>query len=131
MQKDAEAHAEDDKKKKEKIEIKNNADTLVYTTEKLLRDASDKIEEKDKKAIEEKVEGLKKIKEGDDIAAIKKVSEELSLEAQKIGTAMYQEQAKQAQDGEQKKEDNNKGPVEGEYEDVKDDDKKDDDSEKK
>ena len=124
MQKDAEAHAEEDKKKKEKIEIKNNADTLVYTTEKLLRDAGDKIKEEDKKTIEEKVEALKKIKDGDDIEAIKKASEELSLEAQKIGAAMYQQQAEQTQDGEQKKEED-KGPVEGEYEDVKDEEKDD------
>ena len=130
MTKDADAHAEEDKKKKEKIEIKNNADTLVYTTEKLLRDAGDKIKAEDKKSIEEKVEALKKVKDGDDTEAIKKASEELSLEAQKIGAAMYQQQAGQTPsgeqaDGEQKKEEN-KGPVEGEFEDVKDDDKKDD-----
>jgi len=125
MKKDADAHAEEDKKKKEKIEIKNNADTLVYTTEKLLRDVDDKIKAEDKKAIEEKVEALKKVKEGDDIEAIKKASEELSLEAQKIGAAMYQQQAGQTPGGERKKEEN-KGPVEGEFEDVKDEDKKDD-----
>ncbi len=131
MQKDAEVHAEEDKKKKEKIEIKNNADTLVYTTEKLLRDAGDKIKEEDKKTITEKVEALKKVKEGDDTEAIKKASEELALEAQKIGAAMYQQQAGQAppnsdNDSEEKKEDNKKSPVEGEFEDVKDEDKKDD-----
>jgi len=126
MQKDAEAHAEEDKKKKEKIEIKNNADTLVYTTEKLLRDAGDKIKEEDKKTITEKVEALKKIKEGDDTEAIKKASEELSQEAQKIGAAMYQQQAGQTPPGgesnsDQKKEEDKKEPVEGEFEDVKND----------
>ena len=122
MQKDAEAHAEEDKKKKEKVEIKNNADTLIYTTEKLLRDAGDKIKEDDKKTITEKVEALKKVKESDDLEAIKKASEELSQEAQKIGAAMYQQAAGQTPPGgEEKKEENNKGPVEGEYEDVKDD----------
>ncbi|NOQ67839.1 molecular chaperone DnaK [Patescibacteria group bacterium] len=131
MQKDAEAHAEEDKKKKEKIEIKNNADTLVYTTEKLLRDAGDKIKEEDKKTIEEKVEALKKVKESDDTEAIKKASEELSLEAQKIGAAMYQQQAGQAPGGDEQKKEEDKGPVEGEYEDVKDEKKKDDDGEKK
>ena len=135
MQKDAEMHAEEDKKKKEKIEVKNNADALVYTTEKLLRDAKDKIKEEDKKAIEEKVEALKKVKETDDTEAIKKALEELSQEAQKIGAAMYQQQANEASgSGEQKKEEDNKGPVEGEYEEVKDDEKKDDekkDDEKK
>ena len=127
MQKDAEAHAEEDKKKKEKVEIKNNADTLIYTTEKLLRDAGDKIKAEDKKSIEEKVEALKKVKEGDDTEAIKKASEELSLEAQKIGAAMYQQAAEQTPpNGEEKKEENNKDPVEGEFEDVKEEDKKDD-----
>ena len=125
MQKDAEAHADEDKKKREKIEIKNNADTLVYTTEKLLRDSGDKIKEEDKKSIEEKVEALKKVKESDDTEAIKKASEELSQEAQKIGAAMYQQAAGQTPPGgEEKKGENNKGPVEGEYEDVKDEDKK-------
>ena len=127
MQKDAEAHAEEDKNKKERIEIKNNADTLVYTTEKLLRDAGDKIKEDDKKTIEEKVEALKKVKEGDDIEAVKKASEELSLEAQKIGAAMYQQTAEQTppdSDKEKRKEEDKKEPVEGEFEDVKDGDEK-------
>ena len=123
MTKDAEIHAEDDKKKKEKIEVKNNADTLVYSTEKLLRDSGDKIKEEDKKSIEEKVEALKKVKDSDDIEAIKKASEELSLEAQKIGAAMYQEQAKESKDSSKgKKEETDKDPVEGEYEEVKKDD---------
>jgi molecular chaperone DnaK len=126
MKKDAEAHAEEDKRKKEKIEARNNADTLIYTTEKLLRDAGDKVKEEDRKAVEDKVEALKKIKESDDVEAIKKASEELSQEAQKIGTAMYQQQTQQEQGGERKKEENDKGPVEGEYEEVKDDKKKDD-----
>ncbi|MCK5491421.1 MAG: molecular chaperone DnaK, partial [Candidatus Pacebacteria bacterium] len=89
MTKDAEVHAEEDQKKKEQIEIKNNADTLIYSTEKLLRESGDKIKEDDKKLIEEKVEALKKVKDGDDVEAIKKASEDLSVEAQKIGTAMY------------------------------------------
>ncbi|MEA1937070.1 MAG: molecular chaperone DnaK [Patescibacteria group bacterium] len=129
MKKDADAHAEEDKKKKEKIEIKNNADTIVYTTEKLLRDASDKIKAEDKKSIEEKVEALKKIKDGDDLEEIKKAFEELSLETQKIGAAMYQQQAGQTppdSNQEEKKEEGKKEPVEGEFEDVKDGDKKND-----
>ncbi len=89
MKKDAEAHAEEDKKKKELIEIKNTADTLIYTTEKALRDAGEKISADKKKPIEEKIEALKKIKDGDDLAAIKKASEELSQEAQKIGQELY------------------------------------------
>ncbi len=89
MKKDAEIHAEEDKKKKEAIEAKNMADTLVYTTEKALRDAGDKITADEKKPVEEKIEALKKVKDGDDSQAIKKATEELSQEAQKIGEKLY------------------------------------------
>ncbi len=90
MKKDAEAHAEEDKKKAEQIEVKNNADTLVHTTEKAMKEAGDKISADKKKPVEEKMEALRKIKDGDDIEAIKKASEELSQEAQKIGQELYQ-----------------------------------------
>jgi len=97
MKKDAEAHAEEDKKKKQSIEIKNAAETLVYSTEKSIRDLGDKLDADTKKKVEEKIEAVKKVKDGDDIEAIKKSTEELSTEAQKIGELMYkQEQAKQA-----------------------------------
>jgi molecular chaperone DnaK len=89
MKKDAEAHADEDKKKKENVETKNMADTLVFTTEKALRDAGDKVSADKKKPVEEKIEALKKIKDGDDIEAIKKATEELSQEAQKIGEELY------------------------------------------
>ena len=89
MKKDAEVHAEEDKKKKESIEAKNMADTLVYSTEKALRDAGDKITADEKKPVEEKIEALKKVKDGDDSEAIKKATEELSQEAQKIGEKLY------------------------------------------
>jgi molecular chaperone DnaK len=89
MKKDAEAHAEEDKKKKENVETKNMADTLIFTTEKALRDAGDKISEDKKKPVQEKVEALKKVKDSDDIEAIKKATEELSQEAQKIGEELY------------------------------------------
>jgi len=90
MAKDAEAHAEEDKKKKEAVEARNLADTLVYTTEKALREAGEKIAADKKKPVEEKIEALKKLKDSDDIAAIKKATEELSQEAQKIGQELYQ-----------------------------------------
>lgn len=101
MKKDAEVHAEEDKKKKEAIETKNMADTLVYTTEKALRDAGDKITADEKKPVEEKIEALKKVKDGDDSEAIKKATEELSQEAQKIGEKLYKatQEAQSAQGG--------------------------------
>jgi molecular chaperone DnaK len=126
MKKDAEAHAEEDKKKKDKVEVKNNAETLVTSTERVLKDAGAKVPANDKKEIETKLEALKKVKDGEDIEAIKKASEELSQAAQKIGQAMYGQ--KQAQAGAQQpgakektKEENVK---EGEYEEVKDEKKK-------
>ena len=92
MKKEAELHADEDKKKQEAIETKNLADTMIYTTEKMLRDAGDKVKPEDKKPIEEKIEELKKVKEGTDIEAIKKVADELSQAAQKVGAAMYEAQ---------------------------------------
>jgi molecular chaperone DnaK len=89
MKKDAEAHAEEDKKKKEAVETKNMADTLIFTTEKALKEAGDKITADEKKPVEEKIEALKKVKDADDVEAIKKASEELSQAAQKIGEKLY------------------------------------------
>ncbi|MDH4330103.1 MAG: molecular chaperone DnaK [Candidatus Moranbacteria bacterium] len=89
MKKDAEAHAEEDKKKKEAVEAKNIADTLIYTTEKAMKEAGEKVSAEKKKPVEEKIEALKKIKDGDDTEAIKKATEELSTEAQKIGEELY------------------------------------------
>jgi len=89
MKKDAEVHSEEDKKKRESVEIKNTADTLVYTTEKSLKDLGEKVPADVKKEIEEKIEALKKVKESDDSEAVKKASEELSQVVQKIGAQMY------------------------------------------
>ena len=94
MRKEAEIHAQEDTKKKEEIEVKNSAESLVYMSEKAIKDAGDKVKPEDKKLIEEKIEALKKVKDGSDIDAIKKASQELSTEIQKIGQAMYKEEAK-------------------------------------
>ena len=88
MQKDAEAHAADDAKKKEVAEAKNLAEQLIYTTEKALKDAGDKVSEEIKKAVEEKVSELKNVKDKDDVSAIKTATENLSKEIQKIGEHM-------------------------------------------
>ena len=129
MKKDAEAHAEEDRKKKEQVEINNNAETLIHTTEKTLKDAGDKVDEATKKAVEEKVEALKKVKDGDDLEAIKKATEELSTEIQKVGQAMYSASAadKQPEAGEnteEPKEGEKKKAEEGEFEEVKKEGKK-------
>ncbi len=89
MKKDAEMHAEEDKKKKELVEARNMADTLSYTTEKAMREAGEKITDDEKKPVQEKIEELNKVKNGDDLEAIKKATEALSQEAQKIGQKLY------------------------------------------
>lgn len=97
MKQEAEAHAAEDTKKKEKIETKNIADTLIFTTEKAIREAGDKVGDDIKKGIEAKIEELKKVKEGDDLEAIKKATEELSTEAQKLGEVLYKQSAQGGQ----------------------------------
>lgn len=89
MKKDAEAHAEDDKKKRESAEAKNNANALIYTAEKSLSDAGEKVSADIKKGVQDKVEELKKIKDSDDAESIKKTTEELSKKLQTIGEAMH------------------------------------------
>lgn len=89
MQRDAEANAEADKKKKELIEARNLAESLIYTTEKAVKDVGDGVTEDEKKAVTEKVEALKKVKDSEDKDAIVKATEELSAAAQKIGEVMY------------------------------------------
>lgn len=120
MKKDAELHAEEDKKKKESVEIKNMADTLIFTTEKALKEAGDKITAEEKKPVEEKIEALKKIKDGEDTEAIKKASEELSQEAQKIGQKLYQaaQEAQKASQASSSGEVKGEAPKEGEVKDA-------------
>ncbi len=89
MKKDAEMHAEEDKKKKDLIEARNMADSLSYTTEKSMKDAGDKITPEEKKPVEEAITELNKVKNGDDLDAIKKATETLSQAAQKIGEKLY------------------------------------------
>ncbi|OGF51879.1 molecular chaperone DnaK [Candidatus Giovannonibacteria bacterium RIFCSPLOWO2_02_FULL_43_11b] len=91
MKKDAEAHSDEDHKKREAVEIKNQADTLVYTAEKALRDGGDKISTEVKGEVEIKIEELKKIKDGENIEEIKSKTEELSKAISKIGEALYKQ----------------------------------------
>jgi molecular chaperone DnaK len=132
MKKDAELHAEEDKKKKENIETKNQADAVVFQTEKLIKESGDKMKEEDKKELETKLSELKKVKDTENFDEIKKKMEELNEIAQKIGTAMYQQQAQAEQQAQGAKteeagkteQDKNKDEVvDGEVEEDKKDDK--------
>ena len=91
MKKEAEMHAEEDKKKKEEVEIKNQADSVVFTMEKMIKESGDKMKAEDKKALEDKTAELKKAKESGDVNEMKKQMEEINAIAQKIGAAMYQQ----------------------------------------
>ncbi|HBI34026.1 MAG TPA: molecular chaperone DnaK [Candidatus Moranbacteria bacterium] len=89
MKKDAEMHADEDKQKKELVEARNMADTLVYTTEKAIKDAGDKVTEEETKPVKEAIEELNKVKNGEDLNEIKAKTETLSQAAQKIGEKLY------------------------------------------
>jgi len=89
MVRDAEAHSSEDKKKRELIEARNHADSLVYQTEKSLREYGDKIDAAEKQKIEEKVAELKKAMEGSDPEVMKKAGDELTQAAHKLAEAVY------------------------------------------
>ncbi len=91
MVKDAEANAEADKKKKEVVEAKNQAESLVHATEKTLKENSDKISEADKNAIETEIRALKTALEADDASMIKEKTESLMQASLKLGEAMYKQ----------------------------------------
>ena len=96
MVKEAEANAENDKKEREKIEVRNEADSMIYQTEKTLKEMGDKVNAADKQRIEEAVAALKKSLEGGDTADIKSKTEALQQAAYKIAEEMYKQQGAQA-----------------------------------
>ncbi len=101
--KEAEQHAEDDKKRQEEVEIRNNADSMIYTSEKTLDELADKVQPDQKTKIEGLVKELREVVGGDDLEVIKNKTEELTKAVQEVGAAIYQqaqqEQAQQQQDG--------------------------------
>jgi molecular chaperone DnaK len=134
MTQEAKEHAEEDKKKKESIEVKNQAETLIYTAEKTLKEAKDKLDKNTVSSVEAKLTALKAVKDSANTEEVKKKTEELSQELQKIGQQMYQaaqaaqaaqkqsagQTGQQAQAEQPKKEE----PVKGEYKEVKEDKEK-------
>ncbi len=98
MVKDAEAHATEDKKRREEVEAKNQADALVHTTEKSLKDYGDKVSAADRTAIENAIAELKEALKGDDVDAIRSKAQVLAQASMKLGEAMYAAQ-KQGGDG--------------------------------
>ena len=123
MTKEAEAHATEDAEKKEKIEAKNQADSLIFTAEKSLKDAGDKVKDEIKKEVEEKISALKGVLDSGSKEELEVKTKELSESLQKVGQSMYQQNQAQGQpqdqasqaDGEAKPEEpKTEEPVEGE-----------------
>jgi molecular chaperone DnaK len=94
MTHDAESHAEEDRKRREVVDLKNQADQLVYSTEKTLKEHGDKVSSETRGKIESAVNNLKEATKGDDGGAIKKAIENLSEAGQELGKVLYEEAAK-------------------------------------
>ncbi|MCH7885816.1 MAG: Hsp70 family protein, partial [Planctomycetes bacterium] len=94
MAKDAETHAEEDKKRREVVDLKNQADQLIYSTEKTLKEHGDKIPADERAKVEASVNSLREVLKGDDLEAIKKANDQLMEDAQAIGKIIYEEAAK-------------------------------------
>ena len=90
MVKDAESHAEEDRQRKEQVETRNNADNLVYQTEKLLSDQGEELTGDEKNNVEEKLAALKEALEGEDIVAIASATEALMVASQEFGQRLYE-----------------------------------------
>ena len=94
--KDAELHAEDDKKKRELVDARNAADALIYSTEKSIKDLGDKVDSETKSKVEDAISPLKKAMEGEDTTEIKRLSEELTQISHKLAEAMYKQASQEA-----------------------------------
>ncbi len=99
MTKDAELHAEEDKRRKELVETRNQADAMVHATEKSLKDLGDKVDAATKANVQKEIDNVKKLKDGDDVAAIKAAVEALTQASHKLAELMYQQAAKENPDG--------------------------------
>ena len=101
MMKEAEANKEQDEKRKEEAEVRNDADSMIFQTEKAIKDLGDKVDSKDKEEAEDMISDLKKALEGDDIDEIKELKEKLQEKAMALATKVYEEAAKanQAEQG--------------------------------
>jgi len=122
MVKEAEAHANEDKEKREAVEAKNHAEAMVHTTEKTLRELGDKVSESDRKMVEEEIEALKKALEKDDLAEIKAKTESLTNASMKLGETLYKAQAEQSAAGnssDAKPEEKDDNVVDADFEEVK------------
>jgi molecular chaperone DnaK len=124
MVREAQAHAADDKRRRELVELKNQGEALVHSAEKTLRELGDKVSPGDKTAVETAAADLKQALEGDDKAAITAKTEELARVSMKIGEALYQQNAGAAEAASPEPGAAHDGVVDAEFEEVRDDGKK-------
>jgi len=123
MVKEAEANKDADKKKRESVDSRNQADSLVFSTEKSLKEHGDKVSAEEKKAIETGITDLKKSLEGTDVEDIKKKTQSLIQVSMKLGEAVYKSQQKPEEKAESSKDSNKEDKdnvVDADFEDVKD-----------
>jgi molecular chaperone DnaK len=124
MVKEAEANKESDKKKRETIDARNQADSIIFSTEKSLKEHGDKITEEEKKAIEAGISDLRNALKGTDTEEVKKKTQDLVQASMKLGEAVYKSQQKDTSgktDGPKTKKDDKENVVDADFEDVKDD----------
>ncbi|MCP3887357.1 MAG: molecular chaperone DnaK [Desulfobulbaceae bacterium] len=129
MTKDAELHAEEDKQRKDLVETRNSADALVHATEKTLKDLGDKVDEETKGNVEREVENVNKVKDSDDVEAIKAAVEALTQASHKLAELMYQQASQENPDaaaggdaaggGAKPKKDDDDDVVDADFEEVK------------
>ena len=124
MQREAEAHATEDNKRKEEIETRNTADTLAYTAEKTLREQKEKIPSDLNQEVEGKITAVRSALQGTDIDAVRRATQELNESLQKVGAAIYQQQPppppgeEPPSEGEPPGKEEEEGTVEGEFREV-------------
>ena len=125
MQREAEAHAAEDTKRKEEVETRNTADTLAYTAEKTLREQKEKIPSDLNQEVEGKIAAVRSALQGTDIDAVRRATQELNESLQKVGAAIYQQQQQQPppdeeppSEGEPPEKEEGEGTVEGEFREV-------------
>jgi len=122
MKQEAELHAEEDKKKREMVDLKNHAEAIIYQTEKTLKEHGDKAPADVKQQIEEKLETLKKLKDSDDSDALNRAIQEMNELISKIGAAMYQQPGAQGEGGQPEEQSDpeagpeDKGPIDADFE---------------
>ncbi len=133
MVKDAELHAEEDKKQRELVDARNQAEALIHTTERTLSEAGEQVPEEDKKGVQDAIADLRTAAEGEDTDAIKQKTEHLAQVSSKLGEAMYRAQQEAASgggdgsaggDGESSTSSSDEGVVDADFEEVDEDQKR-------